>query len=284
MSRVFEALQQLSTRELEEGSREHDSIVEPSNLLTALAGEVAQLDGAPQFSLPAIPASRLFAVCEPHTLAAEKLRGLVARLRQIRARRNAKRILIASAVRGDGKSMMSANLAVTLASQGGRTLLLDGDLHKPTLHQLMGIRERRGFTDWGEQGGSIADYVFREQRMPLWFLPAGSAVDQPITNIQSPGTSELLSKLGNWFDWLVIDSPPLVPLADSTVWSTMSDLVVLVVREGATPRKALVKAVDAIDKSKLCAILLNDAMSPESKYYRQYYVGSAGDTEGGDRK
>lgn len=284
MSRVFEALQQLSTRELEEGSREHDSIVEPSNLLTALAGEVAQLDGAPQFSLPAIPASRLFAVCEPHTLAAEKLRGLVARLRQIRARRNAKRILIASAVRGDGKSMMSANLAVTLASQGERTLLLDGDLHKPTLHQLMGIRERRGFTDWGEQGGSIADYVFREQRMPLWFLPAGSAVDQPITNIQSPGTSELLSKLGNWFDWLVIDSPPLVPLADSTVWSTMSDLVVLVVREGATPRKALVKAVDAIDKSKLCAILLNDAMSPESKYYRQYYVGSAGDTEGGDRK
>lgn len=284
MSRVFEALQQLSTRELEEGSREHDSIVEPSNLLTALAGEVAQLDGAPQFSLPAIPASRLFAVCEPHTLAAEKLRGLVARLRQIRARRNAKRILIASAVRGDGKSMMSANLAVTLASQGGRTLLLDGDLHKPTLHQLMGIRERRGITDWCEQGGSIADYVFREQRMPLWFLPAGSAVDQPITNIQSPGTSELLSKLGNWFDWLVIDSPPLVPLADSTVWSTMSDLVVLVVREGATPRKALVKAVDAIDKSKLCAILLNDAMSPESKYYRQYYVGSAGDTEGGDRK
>src|SRR6185437_3335648 len=174
MSRVFEALQQLSTSELEERSRDHNSLAEPSSLLTALAGEVAQLDGARQFSLPAIPASRLFAFCEPHTLAAEKLRGLVARLRQIRVRRNAKRVLIASAVRGDGKSMMSANLAVTLASQGERTLLIDGDLHKPTLHQLMGIRERHGFTDWCEQGASIAEYMFREQRMPLWFLPAGS--------------------------------------------------------------------------------------------------------------
>lgn len=282
MSRVFEALQQLSTGGLEDRSAEGDSIVE-SSLLTALAGEVAQLDNVRLFSLPAIPASRLFAACEPHTLAAEKLRGLVARLRQMRSRRNAKRILIASAVRGDGKSMMSANLAVTLASQGERTLLIDGDLHKPTLHQLMGIRERHGFTDWCEQGTSIAEYMFREQRMPLWFLPAGSAVDQPITSIQSLATSELLSKLGNWFDWVVIDSPPLVPLADSTVWSTMSDLLLLVVREGATPRKALIKAVDALDKSKLCAVVLNDAMSPESKYYRQYYVGRSGATNDTDR-
>ena len=284
MSRVFEALQQLSTGELEDRPREHDSMVEPSSLLTALAGEVAQLESVRQFSLPAIPASRLFAVCEPHTLAAEKLRGLVARLRQMRSRRNAKRILIASAVRGDGKSLMSANLAVTLASQGERTLLVDGDLHKPTLHQLMGIRERRGFTDWCDQGASIAEYMLREQRTPLWFLPAGKAVDQPITSIQSPATSELLSKLGNWFDWIIIDSPPLVPLADSTVWSTMAELLVLVVREGATPRKALVKAVDAVDKSKLCAVVLNDAMSPESKYYRQYYVGSSERAENTDRK
>ena len=93
----------------------------------------------------------------------------------------------------------------------------------------------------------------------------------------------MLSKLGNWFDWVVIDSPPLVPLADSTVWSTMSDLLLLVVREGATPRKALVKAVDSVDKSKLCAVVLNDALSPESKYYRQYYVGSGATTDT-DRK
>jgi len=284
MSRVFEALQQLSPGELEDRSPEGDLMAQASSVLTALAGEVAQLDTVRQFSLPAIPASRLVAMSEPHTLAAEKLRGLAARLHQMRSRRSGKRILIASAVRGDGKSMMSANLAVTLASQGDRTLLIDGDLHKPTLHQLMGIRERRGFTEWCDQRSSIADYMFREERMPFWFLPAGATVDQPITNIQSPATSELLSKLGNWFDWIVIDSPPLVPLADSTVWSTMSDLLLLVVREGATPRKALVKALDAIDKSKLFAVVLNAALSSESKYYRQYYIGSSGTTENMDRK
>lgn len=274
MSRVFEALQQLNAVETEDNPGARDAVAEASNLLGALAGEITQLEAAREFVIPIVPSARLVAISEPHTLAAEKLRGLAARFRQLRSRNHGNRILFASAVRGDGKSMMSANLAITLASQGERTLLIDGDLHKPTLHHLLGVRERRGLTDWTQQSASIGDYLFREQRLPLWFLPAGNAIDQPLTSIQSTATKELLSSMKNWFDWIVIDSPPVVPLADSTVWSTMSDWLLLVVREGATPKKALTKAIDAIDKSKLCAVILNDAVTAESKYYRQYYTGS----------
>lgn len=274
MSRVFEALQQLNAGGVEEISGD-GPIAGSSGLLSALSGEVTQLDSAREFTLPSIPTSRIVAISEPHTLAAEKLRGLAARLRQMRSRKNGNRIVIASAVRGDGKSMISANLAVTLALQGDRTLLIDGDLHKPTLHHLLGIRDRRGLTDWTEQDVSIAEFMFREKTMPLWFLPAGNAIDQPLTHIQAPATSELVARFGTWFDWVIIDSPPLTPLADSNVWSSMCDWVLLIVREGSTPKKVLVKAVDTLDKAKLCGVILNDAVSTDSKYYRQYYQGFA---------
>jgi len=273
MSRVFEALQQLNLGASAELAPDADPIADPSPLLPAIVGEIMQLDAARQFVLSPVPTTRLVARLEPHTLAAEKLRGLAARLRQTRSPRGCKRILMASAVRGDGKSMMSANLAITLASQGERTLLIDGDLHKPTLHSLLGIRDRRGFTDWAEEQSSIANYLVREQRLPLWVLPAGKAVDQPLNSIQMLATRELLAKLSNGFDWIIIDSPPVVPLADSGVWSTMCDLVLLVVREGSTPKRALTKALDSIEKTKLFATILNDAISNESKYYRQYYAG-----------
>ncbi len=274
MSRVFEALQQLNAVATEDTSRRPDVAADPSMLLGALAGEITLLEAAREFVIPSVPSARLVAISEPHTLAAEKLRGLAARFRQLKSRSQGNRILMASAVRGDGKSMMSANLAITLAAQGDRTLLIDGDLHKPTLHQLLGVRERRGLTDWTQQRTTAAEYFFREKHLPLWFLPAGNAIDQPLTSIQSPATKELLSSMKNWFDWIVIDSPPVVPLADSSVWSTMCDRLLFVVREGATPKKALMKAIEAVDKAKLCAVILNDAVTAESKYYRQYYTGS----------
>lgn len=271
MSRVFEALQQLNAGAIDPAS-EPDPLTDSPSVLAALGTDFAEFDSVREFRVPAVSSSRLIALSEPHTLAAEKLRGLAAHLRKMGARRSGNRLLMASAVRGDGKSMMSANLAITLATQGERTLLIDGDLHKPTLHPLLGVRERRGFTNWTDQRSSLADYLWRESSMPLWFLPAGDAVDQPLTKIQLPATSGLLSKLANSFEWIIVDSPPVMPLADSGVWSSMCDWVLLVVREGFTPKAALAKTVDVIDRTKLCVTILNDAVSSESKYYRQYYT------------
>ena len=277
MSRVFEALQQLN---IEAGLAD----VDPDALLISLpvvAGpdpELAALRRVPQFSLRFRPESRLVALSEPNSLAAEKLRGLATRLRQAQTRRPMKKLLVTSAMGGDGKSVISANLAITLASRGQKTLLIDGDLHKPTLHKLLEIEGAEGFAQWAELNAPIADYLHREERMPLWFLPAGICTEQPLSRIESEGTDGLLKQLSDWFDWIVIDSPPLVPLTDSSVWAAMCDSVLLLVREGVTAKRTFMKAFESIDKSKLFGILLNDAGSSDTKYYAQYY-SDAGHTK-----
>jgi len=274
MSRIFEALQQANPdfgRPLSEASESPQRL---SPFAAALIGEVPVMEEASQFALPRDSESRLVAWTQPNSLAAENLRTLSARLRQSQQRRQLRRILVTSAVQGDGKSTISANLAITLAAQGERTLLLDGDLHQPSLATTLGVNGERGFVDWCEESDLTASPLLRAEGLPLWILPAGICKDQPLNVLQSSAASELLRQLGEWFSWIVIDSPPLVPLTDANVWATASDAVLLVVREGATPRKALAKCLESVEKSKLFALVMNDATSQEERYYRDYYNAS----------
>jgi len=274
MSRIFEALQQANPelgRSLSEASESPDSLSQFSSLI----GETPVMQEAPQFSLPIDSAMRLVAWTEPHSLAAENLRGLAARLRQAQQRRPLNRVLVASSVKGDGKTTISTNLAITLAAHGERTLLLDGDLHQRSLTANLGIDDERGFADWCERSESLANLLRRAEGLPLWFLPAGICEDQPLKLLESLRATELLKQLGNLFSWIVIDSPPLVPLTDGSVWATMSDVVLLVVRERLTPRGALVKALENVEKAKVFAMVMNDATPQEERYYVEYRDKSA---------
>jgi len=270
MSRIFEALQQANTelgRSLSEISESAQSL---SQFSTALIGEAPAMEEAPQFSLPTDPQSRLVAWTEPHSLAAENFRGLSARLRQAQQRRPLNRVLITSPVKGDGKSTISLNLAITLAAHGDKTLLVDGDLHQRGLASTLEVTDDRGLADWCERSEILPNVLHRAEGLPLWLLPAGFCQDQPLKALQSSRASELLKQLGNWFSWIVIDSPPLVPLTDGNVWAAMSDAVLLVVREGVTAKRALEKALESVEKSKLFAVVMNDATPQEARYYREY--------------
>ena len=271
MSRIFEALQQLS---VDTGLGEDYAPTKARPQVLSTIGEAVDLDTVSCFSLPVRAESRLPTLSDPNSLAAEKYRALAAKLRQAQSRKGVKNVLTASAMRGDGKTVTSANLAITLASHGDKTLLIDGDLHKPSLHSLLGINQPQGFAEWAGESTSIVDYLHREQHMPLWFLPAGNCVEQPLSKIEAPATKDLLRQLRSWFDWIVIDSPPLIPLTDSSVWAGMCDAVLLLVREGVTPKGIFAKSVEALDKSKLFAVILNDAYTRESEYYGQYYSAS----------
>lgn len=270
MSRIFEALQR-SNPELSRPSEVGDSPEGLSQFVATLSGEHAALEDAPRFVIPNSQEARLVAWTEPNCLAAENLRVLSAKLRTSQQRRALKKLLITSAIRGDGKSTISANLAITLATHGEKTLLIDGDLHQPTLSKTLGVDGERGLATWHENGEPIAELLHRAENAPLWFLPAGVCHSQAINLIQSDKTAELLKELAGWFSCIVIDSPPVVPLADSGIWATMSDAVLLVARQGFTPKKALLKAVDSIDRSKVFGVVMNDANAREGRYYRAYY-------------
>ena len=273
MSRVFEALQRADpelTRSLEEGDKSSDGI---SQFVATLSSEFAALDEALPFAIPESPEARLVSWNDPNSFAAENLRILSARLRQAQQRRSLKKVLVTSAIQGDGKSAISANLAITLAAHGEKTLLIDGDLHQPTLSKSFRVDGERGFSTWHNNPEAVTSLLYRAEGVPLWFLPAGMCHEQPLSLIQSQKTSELLKQLAGWFSWIVIDSPPLLPLGDASIWATMSDAVLLLARQGVTPKKVFLKSVASIDRSKLFGIVMNDANANEERYYRAYYSG-----------
>ena len=273
MSRIFEALQHVSP----ELSRlaEPDGGSQGFSSLSAFDTGALCVEEAKRFRLPKSPAARLVAWREPNCLASENFRRLSAHLRYARQSRTVKRVLVTSPIRGDGKSVVSANLAIALASHGERTLLLDGDLHRPSISSMFSLDGSRGFATWHEEPAESANLLYRAESLPLWVLPAGNCSQQPLTVIQSSKTSKFVEQLASVFTWVVVDSPPLVPLADSGIWTTLCDVVVMVTRDGVTPKNALIDSIHNIDKSKLFAIVMNDAQSLAQSYYNSYYSATA---------
>jgi len=253
-----------------------DPSIAGSLLTSVLSAESEQLQDAPKFSLPATAGSRLVAVNEPQELAAEKFRVLSAKLKLAQKSRGLKSVLISSAASGDGKTMVSANLAITLASQGERTLLIDGDLHRGSLSGMLSAKNQIGIAGWYSEKGSITNSLLQASGLPLWFLPAGYSSEQPLSIIQSEEMTAMIKQVSAWFSWIIVDSPPLLPLGDAAVWSTIMDGTLLVVRHALTPKRLFQKAIEQFDRSKLLGIALNDAASNEQKYYEKYYPNSRG--------
>lgn len=275
MSRIFDALRRANPELITYPESAGDSGDCLSHIMATVNAEGLLVDDAPQFSIPQSEDVRLVAWNRPSCMAAENLRVLTAKLREARQRRPLKTLLITSAIGGEGKTVTSANVAITLALHGEKTLLLDGDFHQLALSRLLGIKDDAGLGAW--QGGSepISRLLKRAEGLPLWFLPAGVCNEQPLKIIHSNRTAELLKQLSDSFSSIVIDSPPLVPLADSRTWATMADAVLLVTRQGFTPKKAFLKALATLDPSKLFGVVINDSTATEERYYRAYYSQSS---------
>jgi capsular exopolysaccharide synthesis family protein len=215
--------------------------------------------------------SRLVSVAEEGSLGAEKFRFLAVRLRQLRQNRPLKKILITSTIPQEGKSTVAANLACTLARRKQqKTLLLEGDLRRPNITNQLGIGRIPGVCEW-LNGQSESINIYKLQGLGLWILPAGAAPQNPLELMQSGKLSVLMEQLESWFDWIVIDSPPVLPLADTSLWSRLADGIVLVTRKGTTEKQQLQRGLEAIEKSKLLGALVNSsANTAHSDYYQRY--------------
>jgi capsular exopolysaccharide synthesis family protein len=218
------------------------------------------------------PQSRLVCLTDKESLAAEKFRYLGVRLRQLQQNRLLKKVLITSSIPQEGKSMVAANLACALAQRNRqRTLLMDGDLRRPSVAKLFGLGKIPGITEWlkGDRGPMTSIYHLEEAG--LWILPAGDSPRNPLELMQSGKLSGLMEQLTSWFDWIVIDSPPVLPLADTSVWMRLADGILLVTRQGATEKKQLKRGLEAIDQKKLLGALLNSSESTTDNYYYNEY-------------
>jgi capsular exopolysaccharide synthesis family protein len=313
MSQIFDALQR---SEVERSGGDLAELEDATELLRA--AERARLSPTPRAKMPELPAesevaatnpiadmppkreqpapavqnsefeslpvsipgeAKLVSLTEKDSLAAEKFRFLGVRLRQMQQTRPLKKVLITSAIPHEGKSMVAANLACTLARRRQqRTILVDGDLRRPTLAKQFGIGNVRGLSEWLQHEPSAIESIYRLESAGLWILPAGHTPHNPLELMQSGMLPMLMEQLGERFDWVVIDSPPVLPLADTSVWARLCDGILLVARRGASERRQLKKGLEALDHSKLLGTVINSSAElSRSNYY--YHYGTAGSPE-----
>ena len=309
MSRIFEALQRsesersgvtsappaVATELLQAVEREANAAAPkdfPANELAHqdfperdfAVNDVAESDFAEsdlsQFqSLPiSLPTdSKLICLTAPESLGAEKFRFLGVRLRQLQHSRPLKKLLITSTIPEEGKSTVSANLATILArKQQPKILLLDGDLRRPSLSKQFGLGKLPGLSEWLHGEPRPITHIYRLEGPNLWFLPAGRPPENPLELMQSGRLSKLMEQLAAWFDWIIIDSPPVLPLADTSVWARLADGILLVTREGTTKRRQLQSGLQALEQSKLLGTVVNSCASTDHTNYYYRYGPAAG--------
>lgn len=282
MSRLYEALRKSEIENQQKGAVVTEASM-PAEAFNSVAVGSAEMDRATAVQAQVAPSAHLVALSEPQSLPAEKFRVLVTRLNNIRAQRELKSMQVTSGVADEGKTLVAANLAVTLARHSqSRVLLVEGDLHNPALHSLFGLSHLKGLHHWwNDSPASINNYIYRINEMPLWFLPAGARFDEPADALQSGRFSETFTQLAGSFDWVVVDSTPLLPMADPNIWNRLVDGTLLVVREGVTPLKALKKGLASLDNPKLIGVVLNGASEFDRvNYYDQYYAATAKGSNG----
>jgi len=220
------------------------------------------------------PQSRLVSITEPDSPAAEAFRLLGVRLRHLRRDRTLKKLLITSTIPQEGKSMVSGNVSCTLAMRTQhKVLMLEGDLRRPALSKMFGLVKNSGLCEWLAGERSLTESIYHLKDPGLWILPAGSTPSNALELLQSRKLSTLMEQLTLWFDWIVIDSPPVLPLADTSVWMRLADGVLLTTRQGITEKRQLQRGVEAIEPTKLIGALVNSSHNAAAS---DYYYGSKG--------
>ena len=259
----------------EEKLRASGTLIEaPPPALTADAFDVdpaaplEDLERCPVLSVAIREDSRLVSLGKE---GAEKFRFLAVRLRQLRQSRPLKKILITSSIPQEGKSTVASNLACTLARRKPqKILLLEGDLRRPNITARFGLGQLPVICEW-LSGETPTINLYRLENLGFWLLPAGSAPQNPLELMQSGKLSPLMEQLEAWFDWIVIDSPPVLPLADTSLWSRLADGILLVTRNGTTEKRELKRGLEALEKSKLLGALVNSSVNAaHSDYYQRY--------------
>ncbi len=273
MSRIFDALQR---SESDRGGLEAPTSMLATDLLQAAEKDVQdvhdRLDEFPSRRPAPLPDARLVCLSEPESLAAEKFRFLAVRLRQLQQTLGVKTLLLTSTTSEEGKSMVCCNLAFALArKKKQRVLLIDGDLRRPVQAARLGLGDQAGMVEWLQTDGGSIPNIYRLAETGVWLLPAGSPPANPIELIQSSRVAELMRQMHASFDWILIDSPPLLPLADASIWSKLADACLLVTRQGVTEKRKLMNGLEIIDKSKVVGAVLNSCSDADHEdYYRRY--------------
>jgi polysaccharide biosynthesis transport protein len=196
-----------------------------------------------------------------------------------------KALLITSAVPNEGKSTISANLAITMALSGARTLLIDGDLRRGALREQFGVSSRIGFAEALKQEVNWREVVVPTSYANLSLLPRGKTVAQPSEHLLRDSTDQMLKEIYQGYDYIVIDSSPVLAADDTTSLAPKIDATLFVVRLSYTSARLTRKALELLYSRQVNVpgVILNyvDTSLPEYYYYQysEYYSAPASEAE-----
>jgi capsular exopolysaccharide synthesis family protein len=217
----------------------------------------------------------LVSALAPQSLAAEQYRALRTRIIQSDNGRVIRTIAITSPSKGDGKSVNATNLALTMAQEFQRRIVLvDADLRHPRAHQLLGLTEGVGLADVLAGDVELETAMVSLPEHNLTVLPAGIPPTHPAELLGSSAMRRVIETLRQRFDRIVIDMPPAAPLADAQILAPLVDGVVVIVRAGVTPRPAIDRTLAAFDRSRVLGLVLNEAGVAPDGYYGAEYTGA----------
>jgi polysaccharide chain length determinant protein (PEP-CTERM system associated) len=209
---------------------------------------------------------------QPRSIFAEQYRVLAVRVREQANKTGSTIVAVTSSVGGEGKTTTAINLALALSkTTEGRVLLVDADLRKPRVAEYLEITAQRGFAHLLQKTDEedVARYAWRLK--DLYVLPGAGTVPDPVGLLSSDRARLLFETLRKEFPIVVVDAPPILPMADAPILTRLSDGVVLVVRANRTPRELLERGVENIDASKVMGIVLNGVDLQKSRYAAAYH-------------
>ncbi|MEK7773453.1 MAG: polysaccharide biosynthesis tyrosine autokinase [Deltaproteobacteria bacterium] len=207
---------------------------------------------------------------ETDPVAAEQYRVLYTRLNQIKQKESLSAFAVTSAVKGEGKTVLSLNLSYVIAEEfKKRCILVECDFKKPSVSSYFASKgPEYGLVDVLRGEAELSDAVTRlEGSDNLFFLRAGKNVKNSSELLGSEKMEEVMDELKKGFDFLIIDCPPILPLADMNIISRLVDGLVMVIRAESTPKNMVRAAMDSIKEGRFFGIVLNAAHTSLEKYY-----------------
>lgn len=230
--------------------------------------------------------SLLIDAARPHEAPMEEFRTLRTRLNHMQSLQPIHTVVVTSASPAEGKSLTAANLALAESHlSGNTTLLADFDFRRPLIHTMFGIDRGPGITDYLMGQAPLHKVIKRIAGTNLYIMPAGQAVINPLELLNLREVKHLLDRLPSLFQWVIMDSPPLLFAADANLLGTMSDGTLLVVRIGHTTIDSVTRAMQSLCNNNVLGIVVNGARRGElySKYtyYHSYYSPKGEDEEEG---
>jgi len=220
----------------------------------------------------ALPDAHLFDARRPQEAPSEEFRVLRTRLNHMQSSEDLRSIVVTSASPAEGKTFVALNLALAQSQLEAPILIIDLDLRRPTVHELLRIDRTPGFSDFLVGEKPLDECIRHIEGTNLYVLPAGTLARNPLELLNMRQVKILLDNLRKVFGWIIMDTPPLLFSADANLMATLTDGTVLVVRIGSTTYDNIVRAMQSLCENNVLGIVANGARAGElySKYTYYY--------------